>query len=153
MPIIIHPSDDDAEALCRAITIDLPEYFGLPECNEQYATGVRNKINFGVQLNNTFIGLLSLDFCYPKNANIYWMGILRKHQNKGYGRLLIEKAIEYAKKSHAKTMTVETLAPSEADENYLNTYRFYERAGFHPLFNLKPEQYAWNMVYMCHVID
>lgn len=34
-----------AEELCRQITADLPEYFGLPECNEHYAGGVRSRKN------------------------------------------------------------------------------------------------------------
>ena len=89
---------------------------------------------------------------YPQNANIYWMGILKEYQSRGYGRLLIESAIQHARAHNAKTMTVETLAPDESDENYLKTYRFYERMGFAPLFNLKPNGYEWNMVYMCLVL-
>ena len=45
-------------------------------------------------------------------------------------------------------MTVETLAPAELDENYKKTYAFYKTVGFLPIFNLKPEAYEWNMVYM-----
>ena len=30
---------DGADALCREITADLPEYFGIPEANEHYAAG------------------------------------------------------------------------------------------------------------------
>lgn len=33
-----------AEDLCRKLTADLPEYFGLPECNEQYTLGIRSRI-------------------------------------------------------------------------------------------------------------
>ena len=145
-------STDIAEQLCRRITLDLPEYFGLPECNEQYARAVRTKTNFVLSENNDSIGLLSLDFPYPHNANIYWMGILKAHHGRGYGRLLIESAIQHARIHGAKTMTVETLAPDESDENYLRTYRFYEGLGFTPLFNLKPNGYEWNMVYMCLVL-
>ena len=32
-----------AEGLCRTITENLPEYFGLPDANEQYAAGVRSR--------------------------------------------------------------------------------------------------------------
>ena len=143
---------DEAESLCRAITKDLPEYFGLLECNEHYAQGVRDKINFTVETEQECVGLLSLDFQYPKNANIYWMGIFKNHQSKGYGEQLIHAAIADAKQYGAVMMTVETLSPSEADENYLKTYRFYEKMGFVPLFNLKPEGYVWNMVYMGRVL-
>lgn len=139
---------DLAEKLCRTITADLPEYFGLPDCNEHYAIGVRSRVNFAVKIDGNYAGLLSLDFPYPGNANIYWMGILREHQGKGMGHGLVDQASAYAKIRGAQTMTVETLAPTECDENYLKTYKFYESCGFCPLFNLKPEGYEWNMVYM-----
>ena len=35
---------DEASQLCRVITADLPEYFGLPDCNEHYALGVKRRI-------------------------------------------------------------------------------------------------------------
>jgi len=37
-------TSDLAETLCRNITADLPEYFGLPEVNEHYAIGVRSRM-------------------------------------------------------------------------------------------------------------
>lgn len=144
---------DESEALCRAITKDLPEYFGLPECNEHYAIGVRNNINFALQKSNQLIGLLSLEFPYPNNANIYWMALFKKYHAHGYGRQLITTACDYALRQDIKTMTVETLSPNESDKNYLKTYQFYERAGFAPLFNLKPDGYIWNMVYMCKILS
>ena len=79
-----------------------------------------------------------MDFPYPTNSNIYWMSILRNHHRTGIGKLLIDEAVHYAKKTGAKTMTVETLAAFESDEYYLKTYRFYEACGFDPMFNLKP---------------
>ena len=97
-------SADLAEQLCRQITADLPEYFGLPECNEHYAIGVRTRDNFAVKLGPTYLGLLSLEFPYPKNMNIYWMGVLRLHHNQGVGRLLIDEASHYATHLGAVTM-------------------------------------------------
>lgn len=47
MSYIIKPiSEERIEQLYRQITADLPEYFGLPECNEHYAVGVRTRVNF-----------------------------------------------------------------------------------------------------------
>lgn len=146
-------SSEIAEALCRKITADLPGYFGLPACNEHYAIGVRSRINFAAKVGETFIGLLSLDFPYPTNSNIYWMGVMNNHQGKGVGSLLLHQAALYAKKQASKTMTVETLASFEADEGYLKTYKFYEASGFDPLFNLKPVGYEWNMVYLCKNLE
>lgn len=145
-------SPDIAEALCRQITIDLPEYFGLPAINEHYALGVKSKINFAAKLREKFVALLSMDFPYPSNGNIYWMGILRDYHRTGIGMALVDEAVRYAKEKGARTMTVETLAESESDENYLKTYRFYQACGFSPMFNLKPQGYEWNMVYMIKIL-
>jgi GNAT superfamily N-acetyltransferase len=144
---------DLAEALCRKITADLPEYFGLPEVNEHYAVGVRSRINLAACIGDEYVGLISIDFPYPENANIYWMGILREHHRTGIGKILSDEALKQAKNRGAKTISVETLSPEEADENYLKTYHFYKSLGFSPLFNLKPQGYEWNMVYMLKSLD
>lgn len=142
-----------AEELCRKITASLPEYFGLPEVNEHYAIGVRSKINLAAKVGEEYVGLISIDFPYPENPNIYWMGILRKFHRAGIGKILLKEAFYEAQNRGAKTISVETLSPKEADENYLKTYNFYKSLGFSPLFNLKPEGYEWNMVYMFKTLD
>lgn len=140
---------EHAATLCEQIAKDLPEYFGLPECNDHYIKGVRSRINFAAKTaEEMYVGLLSLDFPYPNTSSIYWMAVFAQWQGKNIGSMLIDKASQYAKKQKASTMTVETLSPQESDENYLETYHFYEKQGFQPLFNLKPEGYIWNMVYM-----
>lgn len=146
-------SPKTAVILCRKITADLPEYFGLPEANEHYAVGVQTRINLAAMVGSDYIGLISIDFPYPSNANIYWMGILRSFHTQGIGKTLAYEAFKYAKNNNAKTITVETLAPFESDENYLKTYKFYQSLGFSPLFNLKPQDYEWNMVYMVKILE
>ena len=148
MITIEHISPELAEELCRKITANLPEYFGIAEANEHYAIGVRSHINLAAKVNSEYVGLISIDFPYPKNASIYWMAVLQNFHKKGIGRNLAETAFRYAKIKRAKTISVETLAPHESDENYLKTYQFYQQLGFSPLFNLKPSGYEWNMVYM-----
>lgn len=153
MTIIVKQiSTEEAEKLCRQLTLDLPEYFGLPDCNEHYAQGVHSRINFAAINDKEPVGLLSLDFPYPNNGNIYWMAVARHWQGQGVGHQLINKTLEYLKDKNIKTFTVETLAPIESDENYLRTYCFYEKEGFKPLFNLKPVGYEWTMVYMVKII-
>ena len=139
---------DQAETLCRSITNDLPEYFGISSANEQYFAGVRSCRNLAAKINGQYVGLISLNFPYPNNINIYWMAISKDHQAKGIGRQLMVEACKFAKKQNANSITVETLSPVESDENYLKTYRFYQSSGFNPLINIKPDGYEWNMVYM-----
>ena len=141
--------EEGADQLCKKVTADLPEYFGIPEANVHYALGVTSRVNFAAIRNGELIALLSLDFPYPNNANVYWMGVMRKFHSQGIGKMLIARAAEFAEQQGAISVSVETLAPLECDEHYLKTYRFYEGCGFKPLFNLKPAGYDWNMVYMC----
>ena len=63
--------------------MDLPEYFGFPECNEQYALGVRQNTNIAAQIGRAPVALLSLHFPY---------------QNNGIGQKLIYEASSYAKR-------------------------------------------------------
>lgn len=146
-------SPDLASDLCRKITADLPEYFGLPEVNEHYAIDVSSGMNLAAKIGEDYVGLISIHFPYPENANIYWMGILRKYHRQGIGKILSAEAFIYAKRKGAKTISVETLSPQEADENYIKTYGFYKALGFSPLFHLKPEGYEWNMVYMLKSLE
>jgi len=53
---------DWAQTLCRTITKDLPEYFGLPEANEHYAIGVNTRTNFAAKDGDDTMGLVSIDF-------------------------------------------------------------------------------------------
>src|SRR5580704_4039965 len=117
---------DEAEQLCRILTADLPDYFGLADANEQYAKGVRDNKNIAAKIADQYIGLISLNFTYANNANIYWMAILSKYQAKGIGHQLINFACQFSCRLQASTMSVETLAPTEADSNYLKTYQFYQ---------------------------
>ncbi|WP_412755135.1 GNAT family N-acetyltransferase [Legionella pneumophila] len=144
---------DLAQTLCRTITKDLPEYFGIPEANEHYAIGVNTRTNFAAKDGDNTIGLVSIDFPYPDNANIYWMAVKRDYHRQGVGKQLIEAACHFAATQGAKTITVETLSPSESEENYLKTYRFYQSVGFNALFDLKPAEYEWNMVYMVKQLE
>lgn len=141
-------SADIAESLCKQITEKLPDYFGLPEVNEHYVQGVKTRINLAAKMNDQYVGLISLEFPYSQNTNIYWMAILPGYQARGIGKKLIEAACKLAKAKQAKTLTVETLSPKNSDENYLKTYNFYLKNSFSPLFDLKPQGYEWNMVYM-----
>lgn len=134
-------SSSQASSLCRRITADLPDYFGLPEVNQHYAIGVKERTNFAAIVDGEAVGLISIDFPYPNNSNIYWMGVLKNHHSKGIGKKLLGKAYDFAKEKGVNTMTVETLAPDAGDKNYLKTYNFYLTNGFAPLLNLKPQNY------------
>lgn len=141
-------SGDIAEKTCNEIMIKLPEYFEMPEANEYYAKTIKENINLIAKINDQYVGLISLEFPYHNNANIFWMAILPEYQNQGVGTKLIVSACELAKEKQAKTITLETVSPKDNNMNYLKTYSFYLKNGFVPLFDLKPQNCGWTAVYM-----
>ncbi len=147
---------EPAEALCRQISADLPDYFGLPNWNEYYAKSVYSRISFAASVDGNRVGLLVLEQPYPSNLNVYWLGVYRAHHRKGIGRLLMDRATQYAKDQGAKTMTVKTLSPLEEDAGYLKTYQFYRSCGFEPLFgeqhSEEPDQ-GDRMVYLLKQLE
>ena len=137
-----------AEKVCRDITADLPDYFGIIEANERYAKGMLDRISFAALVDSQYVGLITVEFPFSSNANIYWMAVKSNYQDKNIGLSLIKKVEEYCLEHDCTSMTVETLSPKSQDVNYLRTYNFYERAGFKPLFELNTHGPEFLMVYM-----
>jgi len=138
---------------CRAITATLPEWFGIPEANERYAEGVKNRTSFGILIDEEHVGMITIEMPFSDNANIYWMGIAKKYHRKGMGGALLKRVEKFCHEKHCQSLTVETLSPKEKDANYLNTYSFYTKAGFRPLFELHPDGPDFAMIYLQKIID
>lgn len=130
---------DPAEksAACALLIGNLPDWFGIPEYNARYIAGVAAFNSFTARdVGGAIIGMLSLRFPFPGNADIYWLGITPAYHRQGIGRALVAAATERAIDHGCATMTVETLGPSREDENYARTRAFYAGVGFSPLFEL-----------------
>jgi len=137
-----------AEKVCRLITATLPEWFGIPEANERYAKGMLERISFAASVNNDYVGLVTLEFFHPNNGNIYWIAVKKNHHGKNIGTALIKAVEDYCHEHSCHSLTVETLSPKQNDKNYLKTYRFYEKLGFKPLFEMHAYGPENLMVYM-----
>ena len=124
---LVEIKGDLAAELCRVITANLPEYFGIEESNEQYYAGVKTCTNFAVKLASNYIGLISINFLYPNNANIYWLGVIKDYQKQGIGKKLIQVATDFVLNKNAQTITVETLAATENDQNYLKKLMIFTK--------------------------
>lgn len=133
---------------CRHIAASLPEWFGIPEANERYAQGVKERLCLGYIDNGQCLGMLCLEFPFPATANIYWMGVKKDAHGKGIGKALMQSAERLCLEKNIYSLTVETLSPKENDSNYLNTFRFYVGAGFKPLFELHTYGPDYFMVYL-----
>lgn len=137
-----------AEKICRAITTTLPEWFGIPEANERYAKGMLERISIAAVVNNDYVGMITLEFSYPNNGNIYWMAVKKEHHGLKIGAALMRAAENYCLEHGCGSLTVETLSPKQGDPHYLKTYHFYEKFGFNPLFEMHTYGPENLMVYM-----
>lgn len=116
---------EDAIIICKSITLTLPEWFGIPEANERYSKGMIDKSSFGAFIDEICVGMISLEFPFPENANIYWMGIEKSHHNKSIGKQLLKVAENYCTERGCFSLTVETFSSKQKDKNYLKTHHFY----------------------------
>lgn len=79
-----------SELICREITSDLPNWFGIPEANERYALGVKERTSFAIAIANKYVGMITIEFPFSDNANIYWMGVKKNYHNQGIGSYLLQ---------------------------------------------------------------
>lgn len=151
--LIVELAPNESEKACRDISANLPEWFGIPEANERYAKGVKERLAFGYMINETCIGMICLEFPFENAANIYWMGIRRDWHNKGIGKALLRHAEAICLERQVYSMSVETLSPKENDSGYLNTFKFYTKEGFKPLFELNTYGPEYLMVYLTKILS
>lgn len=145
---VIKLDPTSAEKACRDIASTLPEWFGIPEANERYAQGVRERLCLGYIINGECVGMLSLEFPFHDTASIYWMGVKKGKHRKGVGSSLLRHAESYCLQNKYQTITVETLSPKEKNVSYLKTFAFYCGEGFRPLFELNTYGKEFLMVYL-----
>lgn len=119
---------------CRDILEALPEWFGIPEAIDAYATGVGDlPMLVAKNQSGRVIGFISLKPQTPSAVEAYVLGIRREWHRKGIGILLFEAAERMACKWGARFLTVKTLAETNPDPHYRATRQFYEAIGFEPI--------------------
>ncbi len=133
-------SSAEKSKICNHILHSLPEWFGIETAIKDYIEGVKN--NFFLVATNKVepgaVGFLSILDHNPYTSEIYVMGVLKPYQGTGLGLKLLESAEkEIIKQENKKLLMVKTLGESHPDPYYRRTRRFYKRAGFYPLEEMK----------------
>ncbi|NLW21841.1 MAG: GNAT family N-acetyltransferase [Tissierellia bacterium] len=111
----------------------LPDWFGIEEAIIEYVDKVKDTLFYAAYYDDKPVGFLSLKFNNEYSSEIYVMGILKEYHNRGIGRDLIGKAIDYSVENNYKFLMVKTLGDSHPDKNYKGTREFYRKLGFYPL--------------------
>jgi GNAT superfamily N-acetyltransferase len=112
--------------LCESILRALPDWFGIEEATAAYIRDVADLPTFAAG----DAGFLSLKLHSPHAAEVYVMGVRPSEHRRGHGTALLAAAEDYLRARSVDYLQVKTLGPSDPDEGYERTRRFYEARGF-----------------------
>jgi ribosomal protein S18 acetylase RimI-like enzyme len=122
----------ERSAVCREVLEALPEWFGIEEAVRQYIHDVADLPTFAVGRD----AFLSLKLHNEWAGEIYVMGVRPESQGHGLGTALVESAEASLRSGGIEYLQVKTLGPSNPDDHYARTRRFYHARGFRPLEEL-----------------
>ena len=123
--------------ICKEIIESLPDWFGIPESNKEYITGVVETDFYAAYMHEKEVGFFSIISHFPQTSEIYVCGILPDFHRLGIGRKLLQAVVEDLRKKKKKFLTVKTLSASHPDKGYAKTREFYSACGFSPVEEFK----------------
>ncbi|MGP1397919.1 MAG: N-acetyltransferase family protein [Inquilinaceae bacterium] len=122
------------QMICRHVLAGLPEWFGIPEAVEAYASAADGLPMLVCRTaDGSAIGFASMRHHTPFATEIGVMGVERTWHRRGVGRALVEAAAQRAEREGTLFLTAKTVGPSNPDPSYAATRRFYEALGFLPI--------------------
>ena len=130
MSLRISERDFGAGAICRSILDALPEWFGLPASNADYARLADEGPAWLAVDNGEVVGVMLLKPHFTTAVEIYLLAVVPARHRSGVGRALVARAEDRARERGAVFLTVKTRGPSMPYEPYERTRAFYEAMGF-----------------------
>ena len=122
-----------AGAECASILAELPEWFGLPQSNADYAKLAETEGAWLAEDTGQTLGIMMLVDHGFSALDTHLLAVRPQAHRRGLGRTLIRHACDAARKLGKPYLTVKTRGPSKPYEPYERTRAFYLAAGFVPL--------------------
>lgn len=119
----------------RAILDALPDWFGIPEANEQYQRDAASEefaSLLAIAAGKT-VGAALIRRHFPETAEVHLIAVAPSQRGHGIGRALIERIAHDLAADGCCLLTVHTVGPSYEHEPYATTRAFYRGCGFLPL--------------------
>lgn len=121
-------------AAVESILGDLPQWFGRPESNAEYAAaGERLPGYLATTPEGEDIGFVLIEQHFPQTAEVHVMAVTERWHRRGVGRALIGAVEADLCAAGTRVLTVKTLGFADPDEGYRRTRDFYLALGFLPL--------------------
>lgn len=118
--------------ICEKVLRDLPEWFGIEESIVEYIKAVKNQVFIAYYVED-YVGFVSLEETSAISMDMHVLGVLKDYHGRGFGKLLLQEAENYAISRHKAYMTVKTLSSQHPDLNYKKTREFYEKMAYKAL--------------------
>lgn len=71
--------------ICAEVLVDIPEWFGIEQANEDYAEKAEQLPTFVATLNGEVVGFMSLLVHSPESAELYVLGVKKQFHRQGIG--------------------------------------------------------------------
>lgn len=131
--IVLRDQPAGSGAICRKILDALPEWFGIPEANDDYVAFAETAPSVIASIDDTDVGLLTLKLHSPYAAEVHLIAVLPQHHRGGIGRMMLQHVERRLANSGVEFLQVKTLSEKRPDPNYDKTRQFYLAQGFRPL--------------------
>ena len=119
-----------AGAECASILAELPEWFGIPRSNAEYAAAAEREPAWVAEDNGETVGVMVLTDHGFSAIDVHLLAVRPQFHGRGVGRALIRQALAVTRDLGKPYLTVKTQGPLAGYEPYERTRRFYEAVGF-----------------------
>ncbi len=116
--------------ICSAVLSTIPEWFGIPEANADYAAKAEVEPTVVAAIDDQPVGLLTMLRHGSEAAEVYLMAVTRERHRQGIGEQMLAAAETHLERDGVRFLQVKTLADSDPDPNYAATRAFYRANGF-----------------------
>ncbi len=115
---------------CRAVLDALPDWFGIPESNDEYVAFVDAHPTWSaVDDDGQVVGLLAPRH-HPESAEIHPIAVLPQWHRHGVGRALVDAFEAESVERGFRLTQVKALGQSDPDAGYALTRQFYAALGY-----------------------
>lgn len=124
---------DGSGDICSAILAELPQSFGIPAANADYAAAADRHPTVIAMVNDQPVGVLTTVQHSDAAAEVYVMAVLPEHHRRGVGVAMLSAAEQDLAGRGITFLQVKTLAATHPDPGYVKTRAFYQANGFETL--------------------
>ncbi len=110
---------------CEKILRSLPDWFGIEKSTVDYIKQSKELPMIVAFENDIPIGFISIKHHSPYTSEVYVMGVIPSHRQKGVGTSLLRETEKVLSQKGVEFLQVKTVSPDNENEFYKKTRLFY----------------------------